>query len=742
MRSRIVIVGGVAAGASAAAKARRVDEQAEIVVVEKGPYVSFANCGLPYFVGGEIKDRASLFLQTPVGFKKRFNVDVRVLHEALRIDRTGKKLEVKELGTGTVSWMPYDKLILAPGAGAIVPDLPGIRARNIFVVKTVPDSDAIRAYLDSRPCRKAVIIGAGFIGLEAAEALKHRGLAVTVIEKLPQVLPPFDADMASFVSDHLAAEGVELVLSDGVREFHGGELANEVECDSGRKVPLDLAILSIGVRPELKLAREAGLRIGPSGGIEVNDLQQTSDPDIYAAGDAVEILHGVTKAKARIPLAGPANKQGRVAGANAAGGSLSYSGSIGTAIVETLGITAAKTGLSEREARLAGFDACASFTHSPDHAGYYPGSSLMHVKLVAENGTGRLLGAQIVGERGVDKRIDVLATALAAGMKVMDLEALDLAYAPQFSSAKDPVNMAGFVASNVIRHEFKAITCGELRDRLDRGEPLQIVDVRTPQEYEAGHLEQARLVPVDELRERCHELDPAANTVVYCKVGLRGYVAARILQQHGFAEVYNLTGGLLACPGQRPLEAWRPAAATGVNGAVSVQALRERMVDGSAVAVDVRETDEYAYEHIEGTRSVPASRLSVELEQLPRDREIYVACATGLRSAQAALQLKAGGFRVHDVEGGLAAWKKAGFPVVRRKGPIPIMRQVQIVAGSLALVGGLFPALRGVAIVIGAGLVFAGVTGFCGVARLLAWLPWNRVKPHEGGDTSCSSGCS
>jgi len=740
MTSRIVVVGGVAAGASAAAKARRVDENAEIVVVEKGPYVSFANCGLPYYVGGEIRDRAALFLQSPEGFKKRFNVDVRVLHEATRIDRSAKKLEVKDLATGALSWLPYDKLILAPGAGAIVPDLPGIRAKNIFVVKTVPDSDAIRAYMDSRPCRRAAVIGAGFIGLESAEALKHRGLAVTVIEKLPQVLPPFDADMASFVSEHLAAEGVELVLSDGIKAFLGGETATDVECESGRRIPIDLAILSIGVRPELKLAREAGLKIGPSGGIEVDELQQTSDPDIYAAGDAVEILHGVTKTKARIALAGPANKQGRVAGANAAGDHLTFRGAIGTSIVETLGITAAKTGLSEREARQAGFDAYTSFTHSADHAGYYPGSSVMHVKLVAERKTGRLLGAQIVGEKGVDKRIDVLATALFAGMAVTDLEHLDLAYAPQFSSAKDPVNMAGFVASNVIREVFKAMTCGDLQEALKRGESLQIVDVRTRQEFEAGHLENAHLIPVDELRERCHELDPRTKTLVYCRVGLRGYVAARILQQHGFADVANLTGGLLACPGKRPVETGGPA---GANGTVSVQVLRERMGVGSAVAIDVRETDEYAYEHIEGTRSLPQSGLDAELDRLPRDSDLYVTCATGLRSAQAVRRLQAGGFaKVHNVEGGVEAWKKAGFPVVRRKGPIPIMRQVQIVAGSLALIGGLLPQIRWIAVIVGAGLVFAGVSGFCGMAKLLAFLPWNRTKGGTGSGPACSSGCS
>lgn len=740
---KIVIVGGVAAGASAAAKARRVDENAEIVVVERGPYISFANCGLPYYIGGDIQDRAALFLQTPEGFRKRFKVDVRVLHEALRIDRTGKRLEVKDLGSGSTSWIPYDKLILAPGAGAIVPDLPGIRARNIFVVKTVPDSDAVRAYLESHPCTKAVVIGAGFIGLEAAEALRHRGLAVTVIEKLPQVLPPFDADMASFVSEHLASEGVDLRLSDGIKAFDGGDPAVEVECESGRKLRFDLAILSIGVRPELRLAREAGLQIGGSGGIEVNVYQQTSDPDIYAAGDAVEILHGVTKVQARIPLAGPANKEGRIAGANAAGERLAFAGAMGTAIVESLGITAAKTGLSEREARQAGLDAIASFTHSPDHAGYYPGSSLMHVKLVAERNSGRLLGAQIVGGKGVDKRIDVLATALYAGMSVTDLQNLDLAYAPQFSSAKDPVNMAGFVASNVVRDIFKTISCAQLQERLDRGEALQIVDVRTRQEYEAGHLERARLIPLDELRERCHELDPRLKTVVYCKIGLRGYLAARILQQHGFADVFNLTGGLLSCPGNRGGISVSSAPNSGSNGTVSVARFREELQRGGSTAIDVREPEEYSYEHIEGTLSLPDARLEASLDRLPRDRDIYVACATGVRSVQAVRRLKASGFlKVHDVQGGIAAWKKAGLPVVRRKGPIPIMRQVQIVAGGLALIGGLVPGLRAIAVLIGAGLLFAGISGFCGMARVLSWMPWNKSAGEPSGNPSCTSGCS
>jgi len=328
-------------------------------------------------------------------------------------------------------------------------------------------------------------------------------------------------------------------------------------------------------------------------------------------------------------------------------------------------------------------------------------------------------------------------------MSVTDLENLDLAYAPQFSSAKDPVNMAGFVASNVVREVFRAMTCGELQDRLARGEPLQVVDVRTPQEYDAGHLDPAHLIPVDELRERLSELDPRAKTLVYCKVGLRGYVAARILQQHGFGEVYNLTGGLLACPGKRPagVPAARPT--SGGNGRVRVETLQEALRQGGSVAIDVREPDEYAYEHIEGMISLPESRLEASLDQLPRDRDVYVSCATGVRSALAIRRLKAAGFpKVHEVEGGLAAWKGAGLPVVRRKGPIPIMRQVQVVAGSLALIGGLIPQVRWIAVVIGAGLVFAGASGYCGMAKLMALLPWNKRGPRPSEGAGCSSGCS
>lgn len=718
---KIVIVGGVAGGASAAAKARRVNEQASIKLFERGPYVSFANCGLPYYIGDEIKDRDDLLLQTPESFWRRFRVDVKVLHEIVRIDRDKKIVEVKNLKSGELFQESYDKLILAPGAGAIVPDLPGIKSENIFTIKTVPESDAVKNFILQHQPKRAVVVGAGFIGLESAEALKRRGIEVTVIEMLNQVLPPFDPDVAQFVSQHLEASGIAVVLGDGIKRFHGEGPAKEIELQSGRRIPMDLAILSMGVRPELSLARNAGLKIGEAGGIAVNEFQQTSDPDIYAAGDAVEVIHLVTEKKSRIPLAGPANKQGRVAGANAAGEKLAFHGALGTAIVESMGITAAKTGLSEREARSAGYDAAVSFTHSPDHAGYYPGAGLLHIKLISEKNSGRLLGAQIVGEKGVDKRIDVLATALSARLKVMDLENLDLAYAPQFSSAKDPVVIAGFVASNVLRRNLRTTTCEELRARLNRGDDIQVLDVRTKREYETGHIDGAIQIPIDELRERIAELDPKKETIIYCRVGLRGYLAARILEQSGFEKVLNLTGGILVCPHQKEKE---PAVS---SNEIPVKNFYEVLKNNHSIVLDVREEDEYRYESIQKTVNFPLSQLEQEMRKLPRNQEIYVLCQTGIRSAQAAEQLRRAGFkRIREVRGGIESWKSEGYSVLRGKGTIPIIRQVQIVTGSLALVGGIFSRLHWLAALIGAGLLFAGISGNCGLALLLARMPWNK----------------
>ena len=546
---RIVIVGGVAGGAAAAAKARRTDEHAEIFMFERGPHVSFANCGLPYYVGGDIAERESLLLQTPESFWRRFRVRVHVRHEVLGIDRVARHVQVRNLETDEVYLQPYDALVLSPGAGAIVPQLAGLPARNVFVVKTVPDSDAVRTWLDDEKPTHAVVVGAGFIGLETAEALHTRGLHVTVVELQPQVLPALDPDMAELVARRLRERGVDLVLGDGIAglEADGTQTVTGVRLASGKVLPAGIVILSIGVRPELKLALDAGLEIGKAGGIAVNERQQTSDPNIYAAGDAVEVIQRVTGQKVRMPLAGPASKQGRVAGANAAGGDLRFPGALGTAILGTMGISAGRTGLTERDAHAAGMDVLVTHTHNLDHASYYPGAQMLHIKLVTDAKTGRLLGGQVVGENGVDKRLDVLAMALQAGMHVEELEEADLAYAPQFSSARDPVIMAGHVAANAMRNAFDVITCPTLRTRMDAGEAIQLLDVRTPSEFAAGHLPGALNVPVDDLRDRLGELDKAAETVVYCKVGFRGYLASRILQQNGFAHVKNLTGGILVC---------------------------------------------------------------------------------------------------------------------------------------------------------------------------------------------------
>ena len=543
MSRRIVIVGGVAGGASAAAKARRTDESAQIVMFERGPYVSFANCGLPYYVSGKISRRDSLLLQTPERFRERFRIEAKCLHEVLRIDRQKKVVEVRDLASGRLFEEPYDALILAPGAGAIVPPLPGIAARNIFTVKTVPDTDKIRAYLDEKHPRRGVVVGAGFIGIETVEALRERGLEVTLVELLDRVLPPFDKDMAAFVAKHLEEKGIRVILGDGIKAFHGGDVASEVELVSGDRISTDIVILSIGVRPEIKLAREAGLDIGKAGGISVNEKMQTSDPDIYAAGDAVEVVQLVTGKKTRMPLAGPANKQGRVAGANAAGGHLVFPRALGTAIVGSLGITAAKTGLSEEEAKREGLSFYTSYTHSLDHAGYYPGAALLAIKLIVEKDTGRLLGAQVVGEKGVDKRIDVLATALYARLRVEDLEDLDLAYAPQFSSAKDPVVMAGFVAGNISREEMEIITWDQLEQLRQANRHVQLIDVRTPSEYSRGHIPGSRLIPIDSFRDQLTQLDPEKETVVYCGVGFRAYLVYKILKAYGFTRVKNLSGG-------------------------------------------------------------------------------------------------------------------------------------------------------------------------------------------------------
>lgn len=559
-RRTIIVVGGVAAGAGAAAKARREDESAEIIVFERGEHVSFANCGLPYFVGDEIKRRGALLLHTPASLKSRFNLDVLTRHEVTEIRPEARQVVARDLRTGAEVVKTYDRLILATGSRPVVPPLEGIGSRNVKLLRTVPEAEEIKEM--AAGAHRAVVVGAGFIGLEAAENLARRGLSVTVVEKAAQVLPPFDPEMVVPVEESLQAMGVELVIGRGIAGFEtDGDRAVGVRLDDGGTIAADFYVLSIGVRPDVALAKAAGLALGPSGGIAVNERMETSVPGIYAAGDVVEVRHLVSGRPAWIPLAGPANKQGRVAGANAAGGSLTFKGAYGTSIVRVGKVAAAKTGLSETECLRAGFDYTVTYNHHGDHAGYYPGAETLTIKVISERGTGRILGAQVVGGRGVDKRADVLATAIYGGLTVEDLEQLDLAYAPPFGAAKDPVIMAGMTHANIVRGQVVAVTPvevarlvgvgngGSRQPGAERsGQPggPQIVDVRDRREWREGTIPGAVGIPLPELRDRLGDLDPSRETIVYCRGGQRSYFACRILRQSGFHDVKNLTGGFLS----------------------------------------------------------------------------------------------------------------------------------------------------------------------------------------------------
>ncbi len=534
---KILIIGGVAAGASAAAKARRVNEDAEIIMFEKGPYVSFANCGLPYYIGGDIKEKKDLLLVTKKLFKDRFNIDVRLNHEVVEVNAKAKTIRVKS-ETGMLE-ESYDKLIIATGGKPVKPPLPGIEMPGVFTVFTIDDAENVKQYTNN--VDSAVVIGGGFIGVETAEALLSRGIRTTLVEQLPQLAPNFDPEFSIPVEKHLREKGLQIILEKSAKAIKGETKAEEVELSDGTSIKADLVIVAIGVRPQLELAKSAGLQIGESGGVVVDATMQTSDPDIFAAGDIVESLHLVSGKKVRIPLAGSANKQGRVAGANAAGGKLLFKGVQGTAIIKACDVTLARTGLNEKEAKQLGKNYFVCYSPTLHHAGYYPGAKWMICKLVVEEFTGKILGAQVVGWEGIDKRIDVLSTAIYANMTVFDLENLDLAYAPPYGSARDPVIMAGMIASNVIRREGRVITPRQL-DELKQEEKITIVDCRTKEEYEKGHVEGAILIPVDELRKRYKEIDQSKKVVIYCKVGYRANVAFRFLIQKGY-DVYNLTGG-------------------------------------------------------------------------------------------------------------------------------------------------------------------------------------------------------
>ncbi len=539
--TKIVVVGGVAGGASAACRARRLDEKAQIVLFEKGPYVSFANCGLPYYVGGAIEQRAKLSVQTPQSLNARFNIDVRVGCEVVRIDAQAHEVEVRDAAKGITYCESYDKLVLSPGAEPVRPNLPGINLAGVLTVRSIPDIDRVCEAASGAQTKRAVVVGGGFVGVEMAENLVDRGLEVSLVEMSSHVIASLDYDMAVDLNRELRANGVHLYLQEGLASIEQRANGLEVHTTEGKSLPCDLVILAIGVRPESSLAQAAGIACGPRGHILVDDQLRTNVPNIYAVGDAIQVTNFVSGADAAIPLAGPANRQGRLAAENALGGARTYTGTQGSSIVKVFGLAAASTGLSEDAARAQGIDVDKTYLTQPSHATYYPGAKNMGLKVLWEKGTGRLLGAQAVGPEGVDKRIDVVATAIRFGANVRDLVSLELCYAPPFNSAKDPVNMAGFVAENVL--------CGKLRQffpedvaGLPRDGSVTLLDVRTPAECSRGMIDGFVNIPVDEIRARVNEIPANKPVYLHCKSGQRSYIAYRILVGLGY-ECYNLAGG-------------------------------------------------------------------------------------------------------------------------------------------------------------------------------------------------------
>lgn len=532
-------MGGVAGGATCAARLRRLDEGAEIIVLERGPYVSFANCGLPYYVGNVINDEAKLLLASPALFRERFNIEVRTLNEVTGIDREARTIAVRDLVTGREYSEHYDALVLSPGAAPIRPSWPGIDLPGIFTLRSIPDSREIRDWIESRSPRRAVVVGGGFIGLEMAENLAHRGIAVTIVELANQLMPPLDPEMAEYARQQIESHGAGLRLGDGVAAFEqSGNGTLIVHTQGGAPFDADLIVLAIGVRPETTLARNAGLEIGQRGGIRVDSQLRTSDPRIWAIGDAVEIKNLLTGRWELVPLAGPANRQGRVAADAICGRASHFEGVQATAVCGFFGLTVALTGATEKALRSAGIkDYQAVYLHPNQHVGYYPGAQAIHMKLLYRKSDGRVLGAQAVGESGVERRIDVIATAIKLKATVFDLEDMELCYAPQYGAAKDPVNLAGMIAANVLRGDAEIAPWSELGSS-----DAFVLDVREPQEVQAGSIPGSVNIPLGQLRMRLNELPPSGEIWVTCGVGQRAYYACRILAQHGFL-ARNLSGG-------------------------------------------------------------------------------------------------------------------------------------------------------------------------------------------------------
>ncbi|MFI8707843.1 CoA-disulfide reductase [Bacillus sp. NPDC077411] len=540
MSRKIVVVGGVAGGASVAARLRRLSEDDEIIMFERGEYISFANCGLPYYIGGVIQERQKLLVQTVEKMSKRFNLDIRILSEVIKINKEEKTIVVKSVVTNETYEESYDVLILSPGSKPMVPPIPGIEAaKALFTLRNVPDTDRIKGYIDENKPRHATVIGGGFIGVEMAENLRERGLDVTLVEMNNQVMPPIDYEMAAYVHEHMTKHGVQLILEDGVEAFE--EEGTVIRLKSGTKIHTDMIILSIGVQPESSLAKEAGLELGVRNTIKVNETLQTSDPSIYAIGDAIEVKDFVTETETMIPLASPANRQGRLLADIIHGHADSiYKGTMGTSIAKVFELTVASTGVNEKVLQRLDLPYEVVHVQANSHAGYYPNAYPVLLKLIFNKETGEIYGAQAVGQVGVDKRIDVIATAMKGKLKVMDLPDLELSYAPPYSSAKDPVNMVGYVASNIIEGLVDIVGWHEIDHIVEKGGYL--IDVREPHELKQGIIKGSVNIPLDELRDRLHEIPTDQEIYITCQLGMRGYVAARILMENGY-EVKNVDGG-------------------------------------------------------------------------------------------------------------------------------------------------------------------------------------------------------
>ncbi|MBL0337502.1 MAG: FAD-dependent oxidoreductase [Chitinophagaceae bacterium] len=540
---KYIIVGAVAGGASTAARLRRLDEHADIIIFEKGEYISYANCGLPYYIGNVINDRNKLFVQTAASFNQRFNIDVRVKTEVLSVNPANKTIQALNSVTGETYEETYDKLVLSPGAEPVRPPLPGIGLEGIFTLRNVNDTDYIKAYTQQKHVRKVLVIGAGFIGLEMAENLLELGMDVTVVEMGNQILAPVDFPIAAKVQQHIRSKGVQLMLNTAVTGFAKQGKQIEASLKNGERIVADLVLLSIGVRPDTKLAVGAGLKTGPARGILVNEYLQTSDPDIYAVGDAIEFANPISGQSISTFLAGPANKQGRICANNVVlGNKQVYKGAINTAIVKVFDMTVATAGMASKHLQAAGIKHIVSTTHNGSHAAYFPGSQQMTIQIAFTPDEGKLLGAQIAGYDGVDKRLDILSSFIQQGKTIYDMMEFEHSYAPPYSSAKDPVNMAGFVADNILTERLNVFYWNQM-DQIKADDVL--IDVRRADEYRAGRIEGAINIPVDELRNRLDEIPRDKKLFIYCEAGLRGYLAQRILRQNGFEKVWNLSGGYI-----------------------------------------------------------------------------------------------------------------------------------------------------------------------------------------------------